>query len=126
MKMKLLSNLVGEIGDIVETLSVSAKEKKEIQAGILGAVQRYDELLANNQSQMVAEEARGNWLQKSWRPIVMLVFAFIILLGTFTDLPILSDTSRLWDLLEIGIGGYVIGRSAEKVMAGVLPKNRKR
>lgn len=123
--MKLLSNLVGEIGDIVETLSVSAKEKKEIQAGILGAVQRYDELLANNQLQMVAEEARGNWLQKSWRPIVMLVFAFIILLGTFTDLPILSDTSRLWDLLEIGIGGYVIGRSAEKVVAGVLPKNRK-
>ena len=45
----------------------------------------------------------------------MLVFALIVLVGTFTTLPLLSDTSRFWDLLEIGIGGYVIGRSAEKI-----------
>ena len=34
------------------------------------------------------------------------------------------NTSRFWDLLEIGIGGYVIGRSAEKV-AGRLKGGRK-
>ena len=83
--MKLLSGLVSEISSVVDTLAVSSKE------------------------------AQGNWLQRSWRPIIMLVFATIVLIGTFFDLPILSDTSRFWDLLEIGIGGYVIGRSAEKI-----------
>lgn len=117
--MKLLSGLVGEVGSIVETLSISSKEKKQIEADMLAAIQRCDELLVNGRASVVAEEARGNWLQRSWRPIVMLVFAFIILLGTFTQLPILADTSRFWDLLEIGIGGYVVGRSAEKVVNGL-------
>ena len=33
----------------------------------------------------------------------------------------LADTSRFWDLLEIGLGGYVVGRSGEK-MAGAIFK----
>ena len=53
----------------------------------------------------------------------MLVFALIVLVGTFTTLPILSDTSRFWDLLEIGLGGYVVGRSGEK-MAGAIFKEK--
>ena len=39
----------------------------------------------------------------------------------FTDLPMPEDTSRFWDLLEIGLGGYVVGRSGEK-MAGAIFK----
>ena len=34
----------------------------------------------------------------------MLIFAVIVLIGTFTSLPMLADTSRFWDLLEIGVG----------------------
>ena len=58
-------------------------------------------------------EAQGNWLQKSWRPLVTLCFTFIILLGVF--IPLLDDNSEFWNLLEIGLGGYIIGRSVEKV-----------
>lgn len=50
----------------------------------------------------------------------MLTFAVIILAGTFTSLPILAETSRFWDLLEIGLGGYVVGRSGEKVAGTIL------
>ena len=60
-------------------------------------------------------EAQGNWLQKSWRPLVMLCFTFIILLGVFILIPLLDDNSEFWNLLEIGLGGYIIGRSVEKV-----------
>ncbi len=56
-----------------------------------------------------------HWLQKSWRPIVMLAFTFIVLLGAFIPIPLLENTSEFWNLLEIGLGGYVIGRSIEKV-----------
>lgn len=113
--MKLLSDLVGEIGSVVSTLSVSSKEKKQIEADLLEAVARQEEELCRSQASIIGAEAQGNWLQRSWRPVIMLVFAAIVLVGTFFNLPILDDTSRFWDLLEIGIGGYVIGRSAEKV-----------
>lgn len=113
--MKLLSDLVGEITSVVNTLSVSSKEKKQIEADLIAAVIRQEEALSRIRAGIIGAEARGNWLQRSWRPVVMLVFAAIVLAGTFFDLPILADTSRFWDLLEIGIGGYVIGRSAEKI-----------
>ena len=113
--MKLLSDLVGEIGSVVNTLSVSSKEKKQIEADMLAADARQEEELRRSQASIIGAEAQGNWLQRSWRPVIMLVFAAIVLAGTFFNLPILDDTSRFWDLLEIGIGGYVIGRSAEKV-----------
>ena len=113
--MKLLSNLIGEIGAVVNTLSVSSKEKKQIEADLIAAIVRQEEELRRSQDAIIGAEAKGNWLQRSWRPLIMLVFAAIVLVGTFFNLPILDDTSRFWDLLEIGIGGYVIGRSAEKV-----------
>ena len=113
--MKLLSGLVGEITSAVSTLSVSSKEKKQIEANLLAAIARQEEALHQSRASIIGAEAQGNWLQRSWRPIIMLVFATIVLAGTFLDLPILADTSRFWDLLEIGIGGYVIGRSAEKI-----------
>lgn len=113
--MKLLSGLVGEIGSVISTLSVSSKEKKQIEADLITAVCRQEEELSRSRSAIIRAEAGGNWLQRSWRPVVMLVFAAIVLVGTFFDLPILADTSRFWDLLEIGIGGYVVGRSAEKI-----------
>ena len=91
------------------------KRKKQIEADLVAAIARQEEALSQSQSSIIQAEAQGNWLQRSWRPIIMLVFATIVLIGTFFDLPILSDTSRFWDLLEIGIGGYVIGRSAEKI-----------
>lgn len=122
--MKLLSGLVAEIGSVVSTLSVSSKEKKQIEADLLTAVSRQEEELSRSQAAIIKTEAQGNWLQRSWRPIVMLVFAAIVLAGTFFNLPILSDTSRFWDLLEIGVGGYVIGRSAEKI-TGHLRGGRK-
>lgn len=31
-----------------------------------------------------------------------------------------AGARRLWDIVEIGLGGYVIGRSAEKVLPGIV------
>ena len=112
--MGVLQNVIREIGDIVNRLSVSSKEKQKIQEEIQSLVYRYKSELVREQSEAVGEQARGNWLQRSWRPIVMLAFALVILSGMFMESTLLSDSSRLWDLLEIGLGGYVIGRSGEK------------
>ena len=123
--MSVLQNVIREIGDIVNRLSVSSKEKQKIQEEIQSLVYRYKSELVREQSAAVGEEARGNWLQRSWRPLVMLAFALVILSGMFMESTLLSDSSRLWDLLEIGLGGYVIGRSGERVTDRLLSKKWK-
>ena len=49
----------------------------------------------------------------------MITFAILIVIGAFVDIPYLADSSPFWTLLKIGLGGYVIGRSAEKISDNV-------
>ncbi len=66
--MKLLSNLIGEIGAVVNTLSVSSKEKKQIEADLIAAIARQEEELRRSQAAIIGAEAQGNWLQRSCVP----------------------------------------------------------
>ena len=79
--MGVLQNVIGEIEKIVERLSVSSKEKQKIQEEIQSLAYRYKSELVREQSASVKSEAQGNWLQRSWRPIVMLVFILILVSG---------------------------------------------
>lgn len=122
--MKPVVDVVNAIGELVGRLTLPAREKRELEAEIVKLLNEREREMAEAQASVVKAEATGNWLQRSWRPLVMLTFAVIILIGTFTSLPILADSSRFWDLLEIGLGGYVIGRSGEKVLGAIARKRR--
>ena len=115
-----VKGVVGTVGKVIDRLTLPAREKRQLEAELLELLVEHEQEMARSCSAAVVEEARGNWLQRSWRPLVMLVFALIVLVGTFTTLPLLSDTSRFWDLLEIGLGGYVVGRGGEKMAAAVF------
>ena len=78
--------------------------------------------------QILTTEMQGNWLQKSWRPIVMLTFAALIVarwLGWSAPNLSQEEYLALWSIVELGLGGYVIGRSAEKI-AGTVAENLKK
>jgi len=51
----------------------------------------------------------------------MLAFGFIVIyvkfIGPLFDLTIPELEDEFWNLLQIGIGGYVIGRTGEKMMS---------
>ena len=73
---------------------------------------------------IVAEAQSEHWVVSAWRPVTMLVFVAIVannyLLYPYISLfwqaaPLLELPPDLWDLIKIGLGGYVVGRSAEKV-----------
>ena len=123
--MKTVTNLVSAVGEIVDSLTLPGREKEQLETDILRLLIAVEEKTISEQAASIREEARGNWLQRSWRPIVMLVFTLIILAGTFLNLPILADTSRFWDLLEIGLGGYIIGRGSEQLVSSLLKRPRK-
>ena len=108
--MRILSNLLNDVGRIIENLSLSAREKQQLQTWVTEIFLRWEAEGQERQEKILAAEAGGNWLQRSWRPLVMLVFAAVVLVGAFVPLPMLEDNSRFWDLLEIGIGGYIIGK----------------
>ena len=75
--------------------------------------------LQQMQTDVILAEAKGNWLQRSWRPVLMLSFGFIVIYVKFLapvfDLVVPELELEFWELLKIGIGGYVVGRSAEKI-----------
>ena len=123
--MKTVTNLVSAVGEIVDRLTLPGREKKQLETDILQLLIAVEEKTITEQAAAIREEARGNWLQRSWRPIVMLVFTLISLAGTFLNLPILADTSRFWDLLEIGLGGYIIGRGSEQLVSSLLKRPQK-
>lgn len=58
----------------------------------------------------------------------MLVFVALIVARWFGwSAPNLTEAEalKLWDIVEIGLGGYVIGRTAEKVLPGLVDSLRK-
>lgn len=69
---------------------------------------------------IMQEEKTGSWLAMNWRPITMMVFVFIIaynfIFAQWFSLKMLAIPDEMWQLLKIGIGGYIIGRSAEKII----------
>jgi len=72
---------------------------------------------------VTAEANSEHWLAANWRPITMLTFVFIIannyiiypyLSLFFEKAPILAIPPDMWELLKIGLGGYVVSRGVEK------------
>lgn len=81
------------------------------------------------QAQIVqAEAASTNWLASSWRPITMLTFVCLIVARWFGwAAPNLTEAEylKLWDIVQLGLGGYVIGRSVEKVVPSIADAIKK-
>lgn len=64
------------------------------------------------------EAASQHWLAANWRPITMMVFVILIVARWFGwAAPNLGEEEylKLWSIVEFGLGGYVIGRSVEKI-----------
>ena len=65
-----------------------------------------------------AEVAGDSWLARNWRPLLMINFGFLIsarMLGLTAPGIGELEWLKLWSILELGIGGYIGGRTLEKV-----------
>ena len=75
-------------------------------------------------SRIIEAEAKAGWFASSWRPLLMYVLIFILVwnyvigpvIKVFTGAIISFELpGDVWTLLNVGLGGYVVGRSAESV-----------
>lgn len=83
-----------------------------------------DRDFAVQQASVITAEAKSeSWIARNWRPITMLVFVYIIahnyIFVTLFHLQSVPIPPDMWTLLKIGIGGYIAGRSVEKISDGV-------
>ncbi|MGL5683125.1 MAG: 3TM-type holin [Marinifilaceae bacterium] len=123
---KLFKQDGGAVSGIVDRLALTSTEKRQLEMELLMALYQHTEKEIMLRAEIMAKELSGNWLQRSWRPIVMLAFAAVVVAGAFMDIPMLREGSEFWELLQIGIGGYVVGRSMEGVSEMVLKKRKAR
>jgi hypothetical protein len=111
--------VIKQVGDVIDNLFTSDEERANAKIKVLEVLKQQQLELQKLQTEIIVAEAKGNWLQRSWRPILMLSFGFIVIYVKFVaplfDLKIPELENEFWDLLQLGIGGYVVGRSAEKI-----------
>lgn len=128
MALPLLAAVLPVIGDIVRRVIPDPDQAKRLEADLTRELIASGDALAKAQASIIVAEAGGaSWLQRNWRPLLMLCFVAILAnnyivapyaraLGA--DLPTLDLPDGAWALLNIGVGGYIAGRSAEKIMTG--------
>jgi hypothetical protein len=112
--------LFNTIDKAVEDKDLANKLKADLQTQMLQS--HTQELTAA--AKVIEAEAKAGWFSASWRPLLMYVLIFILvwnyILGPvikfFFHAAITIDLpGDVWTLLQIGLGGYVVGRSAESV-----------
>lgn len=112
----IIPRLLGIIDKVVPNTAEAERIKGEITRMALQGKLKELEAAAS----IITAEANGNWLQRSWRPALMVMFMIIIgnnyLIASWFRVPVIAIPPDMWDLLKIGVGGYVTGRSAEKVV----------
>ena len=120
-----LSGLIQPVTSLIDDLHTSDAEREalrlefyKLQFGIFERTMQYEQQLLQSKSDIIKAEAQANWLTASWRPITMLTFLALVVLDSFGVLasPLAPEA---WTLLQIGLGGYVAGRSLEKLVPKV-------
>jgi hypothetical protein len=138
------SGIVKPITKMIDNVHTSDEEReklKNVRAEIQADVQmrlldlsvkriEAESKLNEMQSSVIIAEAKGeSWIQKRWRPGLMVLFGLIIfnnyvlnpyinaIFGISITMPIPPE---MWTLLKIGVGGYIGGRTVEKTVPGTL------
>jgi len=122
----VVSGVVDSIGDAADDLFTSEQERKKakrltkkIEVELEEQLLEVKQQLIKQRGSVLEKEVQGeSWYQRAWRPFTMIVFVGVIVAhwfgvaGTHLDPEI---QTWLYKVIQLGLGGYVFGRSAEKI-----------
>jgi hypothetical protein len=124
--IELIAGVFKPAAELIDSLHTSEEERLiqkrqllDVQAAAMQRVFDYEAEIIKAQSKIVhAEASSEHWLTASWRPITMLTFLALAVGDSLGWLPNpLRDEA--WTLLQLGLGGYVLARSGEKIVTTV-------
>jgi len=124
---KVIDGLFGLIDQTIEDKDKAAELKTQLNDVLLNSdLTKFTTQMQAQASTILAEAKGESWLQRNWRPTIMLMFGVIIannyilfpyLSAFWSEAPMLEIPPDMWGLIKLGLGGYVVGRSAEKGIA---------
>ena len=118
----LIAGIFKPAAELVDELHTSEEERLkakghllDVQAAAMQRVFDYESEMLSAKAKVVHAEAQStHWLTANWRPITMLTFLVLVVGDSLGWLP--NDLrDETFVLLEIGLGGYIVGRSGEKI-----------
>lgn len=130
--LKIITDFSKPLFNFIDELHTSDEEKLKlknelttIQNGLNEKMIELESQVIKAKQEIIKSESQGqSWLQRNWRPLLMLI-VIIIIANNYIIFPYLSFLNlkikmlelptELFTLLTIGVGGYVIGRSGEKI-----------
>ena len=122
----ILQVLNGPVGNTIDKYFDNAKDKEAFKNAVQLEVLKNEKQIQDMAGSIILAEAKSeSWITSSWRPLLMLIIVFIVawnyalipVLAAFGfDIAVLDLPPQLWTLLTVGVGGYTVGRSAEKSM----------
>ena len=108
---------------LIPDVNAREKAKEELTKTLL---ENQTAIMSAMKDTMAADAASESWLTRSARPIVVLwslgmitwvVLSPIFNLQTATLTALSGVPDSLWNLVSVGIGGYMLARTVEKGMA---------
>lgn len=135
--LKLIGQIFKPAVELVDNVHTSDEERLALKAQTLDTYVKAIELGLKYESDQLAQRAKiieaeaksEHWITAAWRPITMLSFVGVVLnnyvlapwLAAFGfDVPVVPIGEDMWGLLQIGIGGYIASRGAEKVVPSIV------
>lgn len=127
-----VKGLFESVGGLINTIKGGSPEEKiaanqalmDLQISFQAKLVDADLQFAQAQKDVIVAEAQGaSWLQRNWRPLMMLFFAVVIgtviWTGGFINGHELNHdfVMEILSIIKLGLGGYVIGRTVEKTDA---------
>ena len=114
----MFSKLLEDVGSIGKNIASSIFPDPKDELKRIKIEQQITESLLKSSTSIIKDEVKGTWLQANWRPITMLTFVALISakwLGLTEPIAEIVELEIL-AIVKVGLGGYVLGRSAEKAI----------
>lgn len=120
--LSFVKDIFKPAADLVDNVHTSTEEKLELRNKLaeiekevsLKALELENNLIQAQSNIIVAEANSDSWLTKSFRPGIMVAITALLFSYWFGFSPESLPVERLFDLLEIGIGGYIGARTIDK------------
>lgn len=129
MIQALIPALAPVLEKVIGNLFPDPEQKARAEAEMMKALLAHQAEIEGAAAKIIQTEAAStHWLAANWRPLTMIVFVSLIVARWFGwAAPNLSEAEyvKLWSIVEFGLGGYVVGRSVEKIaptIAGAIKR----
>lgn len=129
MIQALIPALAPVLGKVIGNLFPDPEQKAKAEAEMMKSLLAHQAEIEGAAAKIIQTEAASqHWLAANWRPLTMIVFVALIVARWFGwAAPNLAEEEylKLWSIVEFGLGGYVVGRSVEKIAPSIAGAIRK-